>query len=226
MLDWDTVDLNKAPTGSPVARGGVLNPANLLNAYRAGVFPWYSEGQPIQWWCPHPRFVLLPESLKVSQSLRKTERKAHWETTVDQDFEGVMRACAATPRPGQDGTWITEAMIQAYVELHRRGHAHSVEVRREGKLIGGLYGVSVGKVFCGESMFHHEPDASKVGFVRLMQRLRGCDFGLVDCQVPTEHLASLGAIAVTRSDFLGALKALRDVKPKGMPWASPLSPLT
>jgi leucyl/phenylalanyl-tRNA--protein transferase len=117
-------------------------------------------------------------------------------------------------------------MIQAYVELHRQGRAHSVEVRRDGKLVGGLYGVSVGKVFCGESMFHHEPDASKVGFVRLMQRLRSCDFGLVDCQVPTEHLASLGAVAVSRSDFLSALKILREAKPTGLPWASPLSPLT
>lgn len=222
MMDWDQVDLGKAPTRSPVARGGRLDADQLLSAYRSGVFPWYSEGEPVAWWCPHPRFVLPPSALRVSDSLRKAERKAHWETTVDRDFEGVMRACAASPRPGQDGTWITEAMVAAYVELHRRGHAHSVEVRRDGELVGGLYGVAVGRLFCGESMFHRATDASKVGFVRLARRLEACGFGLIDCQVPTAHLASLGAVAVGRQDFLAAVRALRDLKPSGDTWANPL----
>jgi len=224
MRDWERIDLTKAPGRAPVARGGELTAASVLAAYRNGVFPWYNAGEPVAWWCPHPRFVLLPADLRVTESLRKTERKPHWEVTVDRDFEGVMRACAATPRPGQDGTWITESMISAYGELHRQGHAHSVEVRREGELVGGLYGVAIGRVFCGESMFHRRTDASKVGFVRLVRRLADCGFGLVDCQVPTEHLASLGAVAVARSDFLAALRALRDAPPDGDPWASPLRP--
>lgn len=224
MTDWEAIDLTKAPGRGPVARGGELTPASLLAAYRAGVFPWYNDGEPVAWWCPHPRFVLLPSDLRVTDSLRKVERKAHWEVTVDRDFEGVMRACAAAPRPGQDGTWITEAMVAAYVALHRQGHAHSVEVWRDGELVGGLYGVAVGRIFCGESMFHRRTDASKVGFVRLVRRLQACGFGLVDCQVPTPHLASLGAVAVSRTDFLGAVRALRDLAPAGEPWASPLRP--
>jgi len=226
MTDWEQIDLTKAPGRGPVARGGELSPATVLAAYRAGVFPWYSAGEPVAWWCPHPRFVLLPADLRVSESLRKVERKAHWEVTVDRDFEGVMRACAAAPRPGQDGTWITEEMIAAYVGLHRQGHAHSVEVRRDGELVGGLYGVAVGRVFCGESMFHRRTDASKVGFVRLVRRLAACGFGLIDCQVPTEHLASLGAVAAHRADFLAAVRVLRDQAPTGEPWASPLRSAT
>ncbi len=225
MRDWDALDLTKSPQRGAVAHGGELNPASLLAAYRAGVFPWYSEGEPIQWWCPHPRFVLLPSDLRVSESLRKVERKPAWEVTVNQDFEDVIRACAAAPRPGQDGTWITEAMITAYVGLHRQGHAHSVEVRYDGELVGGLYGVAIGRIFCGESMFHRRNDASKVGFVRLVRRLQACGFALIDCQVPTEHLASLGAIAVSRKDFLGAVRTLRDVAPTGTPWTSPLKPM-
>lgn len=226
MLDWDQVDLKVAPGRGPVAEGGVLSAASVLAAYRAGVFPWYSEGEPVAWWCPHPRFVLLPEELRVSDSLRKVERKAGWEVTVDADFERVMRACGEVPRPGQDGTWITESMIAAYVDLHRQGHAHSVEVRWKGELVGGLYGVAVGRLFCGESMFHRRTDASKVGFVRLVRRLRACGFGLIDCQMPTRHLASFGAVAVPRADFLRAVRTLRDVAPQGTPWASPLSPGT
>lgn len=218
------MDLAKSPQRGPVAHGGELNPVTLLAAYRSGVFPWYSEGEPIQWWCPHPRFVLLPSDLRVSESLRKVERKPVWEVTTNQNFEDVIRACAAAPRPGQDGTWITEEMIAAYVGLHREGHAHSVEVRYEGELVGGLYGVAVGRLFCGESMFHRRSDASKVGFVRLVRRLQACGFALIDCQVPTEHLASLGAVAVSRKDFLGAVHALRDLAPSEDAWSSPLKP--
>ncbi len=222
MTDWEKIDLTKAPGRGPVMRGGELTPATVLAAYRAGVFPWYNADEPVAWWCPHPRFILLPRDLRVSESLRKAERKAHWEVTIDGDFEGVMRGCAAAPRPGQDGTWITEAMLTTYIELHRQGHAHSVEVRRDGELVGGLYGVAVGRIFCGESMFHRRTDASKVGFVRLVRRLADCGFGLIDCQVPSEHLASLGAVAAHRQDFLAALHVLRDQKPTGHPWASPL----
>lgn len=224
MQDWDGIDLNLAPGRGPVAEGGELNAAAVLAAYRAGVFPWYSEGEPVSWWCPHPRFILLPSQLRVTDSLRKTERRPEWEVTVDREFEGVMRACGEAPRPGQDGTWITEAMVSAYVDLHRQGHAHSVEVRRDGELVGGLYGVAIGRMFCGESMFHRRTDASKVGFVRLVRRLEACGFGLIDCQMPTRHLASFGAAAISRASFLRAVQALRDLPPEGAPWASPLSP--
>jgi leucyl/phenylalanyl-tRNA--protein transferase len=159
----------------------------------------------------------------VTESLRKTLRKPGWRITVDQDFEGVMRRCAAVPRPGQDGTWITEDMIAAYVALHRQGHAHSVEVTWEGQLVGGLYGVSIGRIFHGESMFHTRSDASKVGFVALVRRLQAAGYVLIDCQMPTEHLASFGAGAARRADFLAVLAAVRDEAPAADAWVSPLS---
>ncbi len=221
MNEWNRGDPAKAPAHAPLATGGDLAPATLLAAYRAGIFPWYSEGEPVQWWSPDPRFVLLPDELRVTDSLRRTVRKAGWEVTFDLDFEGVMRACAAVPRPGQDGTWITEDMVAAYVALHRAGHAHSVEVRWRGELVGGLYGVAIGRIFHGESMFHRRSDASKVGFVRLVERLRATGFVLIDCQVPTEHLGSLGAFAVRRADFLACLRAQRDLPPTGDPWINP-----
>jgi leucyl/phenylalanyl-tRNA--protein transferase len=195
----------------------------LLTAYRHGVFPWYSDDEPVQWWCPNPRFVLLPSELRVTESLRKTLRKPGWRITIDQDFEGVMRRCAAVPRPGQDGTWITEDMIAAYVALHRQGHAHSVEVTWEGELVGGLYGVSIGRIFHGESMFHTRSDASKVGFVALVRRLQAAGYALIDCQMPTEHLASFGAGSARRADFLAVLAAVRDEAPSPDAWVSPLS---
>lgn len=148
-------------------------------------------------------------------------RKPGWSISFDQDFEAVMRACAEVPRPGQDGTWITPEMIKAYVALHQTGHAHSVEVRWQGELVGGLYGVAVGRVFHGESMFHRRSDASKVGFARLVKRLRATGFVLIDCQMPTAHLASLGAFAVRRGDFLACLRAQRDLPPSGNPWVNP-----
>lgn len=204
-----------------MAIGGPLDAATLLQAYRAGIFPWYSEGEPVQWWSPDPRFVLLPEELRVTESLRRSMRKPGWSISFDRDFEAVMRACAEVPRPGQDGTWITPEMITAYVALHHAGHAHSVEVRWQGELVGGLYGVAVGRVFHGESMFHRRSDASKVGFVRLVERLRATGFVLIDCQMPTAHLASLGAFAVRRADFLACLRAQRDLPPSGDPWVNP-----
>jgi leucyl/phenylalanyl-tRNA--protein transferase len=176
----------------------------------------------VQWWSPNPRFVLRPEDLRVTDSLRKTMRKPGWEVTLDRAFETVMRACARVPRPGQDGTWITEDMVAAYVELHRRGFAHSVEVTWQGELVGGLYGVAIGRVFHGESMFHTRSDASKVGFVSLVGRLRAQGFALIDCQMPTPHLASLGAAPVRRTDFLITLALARDQAPAADTWVSPL----
>ncbi|MEY4402043.1 MAG: leucyl/phenylalanyl-tRNA/protein transferase, partial [Verrucomicrobiota bacterium] len=190
MYEWPYGDPAKAPARAPLHVGGALDFPTLLSAYRHGVFPWYSEDEPVQWFSPNPRFVLLPDELRVTDSLRKTLRKPGWRVTVDQDFEGVMRRCAAIPRPGQDGTWITEDMIAAYVELHRKGFAHSVEVTWQGELVGGLYGVSIGRIFHGESMFHTRSDASKVGFVSLVARLKASGYVLIDCQMPTPHLAS------------------------------------
>lgn len=198
-------DPRLAPPDGPMALGGDLSVTRLLQAYRQGIFPWFSEGEPILWWCPDPRFVLLPRDIVISHSLQKELKKACWEVTFDTAFEEVIRACARTARPGQDGTWIVNDMIDAYTRLHAEGYAHSVECWRDGKLAGGLYGVSLGAAFFGESMFHHRPNASKVAFVRLVERLTAWEFQLVDCQQPTEYLASFGATCWPRETFLRAL---------------------
>ncbi|HOB61378.1 MAG TPA: leucyl/phenylalanyl-tRNA--protein transferase [Candidatus Competibacteraceae bacterium] len=187
-----------------LAAGGSLSPRRLLRAYRLGIFPWYSTGQPILWWSPDPRLVLFPECVNVSRSLRKTLRKGAFAITADTVFEQIITACAG-PRDGDPGTWITPEMHRAYCRLHRLGHAHSVEVWRQGKLVGGLYGVAVGRVFFGESMFHWVSDASKVALVALAQQLRRWEFAVIDCQVRTEHLASLGAVDIARPTFLQLL---------------------
>ena len=188
-----------------LAVGGDLRPSRLLNAYALGIFPWYSEGQPILWHSPNPRFVLDPERFHLPRSLGKTMRRGEFEVRFDTAFERVIRACARTPRPGQNGTWITRAMERAYVELHRQGYAHSVEAFREDELCGGVYGVSLGSAFFGESMFAHAPDASKVAFAALVERLKGWGFSLIDCQQETEHLARFGAEPWPRERFLEAL---------------------
>ena len=226
MQEWTRGDPAKAPTQAPLARGGRLDADELVAAYRAGVFPWYSAGEPVKWWCPDPRFVMRPADFRLTDSLRKTLRKAGWSVTFDQAFETVMRRCAAVPRPGQDGTWITEEMIAAYCALHRRGVAHSVEVRWQGELVGGLYGVALGRIFHGESMFHLKADASKVGFATLVARLAACGYVLIDCQVPTAHLASLGAFAVDRAEFLAAVKLFRDRPPTGDAFVTPAADAT
>ncbi len=223
MSEWPYGDPARAPARGPLHVGGELDFATLLAAYRHGVFPWYSEDEPVQWWSPNPRFVLPPGDLRVTDSLRKTMRKPGWTVTLDRAFERVMRACSAVPRPGQDGTWITEEMIAAYVELHRRGHAHSVEVSWQGELVGGLYGVAIGRIFHGESMFHTRSDASKVGFAALVGRLRTAGFQLIDCQMPTAHLASLGAAPIRRAEFLATLARERDQAPAAHAWVSPLA---
>lgn len=187
-----------------LAVGGDLSPARLLNAYRQGIFPWYSDDQPILWWSPNPRAVLYPNKLKVSRSLRKTLRKRPFRVTLDTAFAEVIEACSA-PRDDQEGTWITAEMKQAYLNLHRLGFAHSVESWAGDELVGGLYGVSLGKVFFGESMFTRRSDASKVAFAHLNTQLKRWGFGLIDCQVHTGHLASLGAEDIPRERFLEAL---------------------
>ena len=184
-----------------LAVGGDLSPQRLLSAYARGVFPWYSAGQPILWWSPDPRLVLFPERLHVSRSLRKELRRGRFEVTFDRDFPAVIRACAA-PRRGETGTWITAEMTAAYEQLHRLGHAHSVEAWLEGSLVGGLYGVALGSLFFGESMFSRVSNASKVAFVQLVRTLESLGCPLVDCQVHTPHLESLGAEMIPRGRFL------------------------
>ena len=194
----------KSPNGLLCA-GGDLGPERLLAAYSRGIFPWYSEGDPILWWSPDPRMVLFPEELKVSRSLRKAVARGTFEIRVDTSFREVMEMCAG-PRDGQAGTWIVDEIVAAYTRLHEMGFAHSVESWREGRLVGGLYGVALGQAFFGESMFARETDASKVALVHLVERLRRADFRVIDCQQNTAHLASLGAREIPRADFARLLQ--------------------
>lgn len=190
-----------------LAAGGDLSYARLLAAYRNGIFPWYSAGQPILWWSPDPRMVLEPGEFKMSRSLRKRLRRRDYEVRADTCFSQVIAACAA-PRAGQSGTWITAEMARAYEVLHRRGHAHSVEVWIDGALAGGLYGVALGRMFYGESMFARVTDASKIALAHLARQLARRQFGLIDCQMHTEHLATLGAKSVPRARFMDKLGEL------------------
>lgn len=189
--------------------GGDLSADRLLLAYENGIFPWFSEGQPILWWSPDPRMVLYPDQLHVPRSLRKRMRRGDYTFTFDRSFGEVIRACSRSPRPGQEGTWITDEMVEAYEELHERGIAHSVEAWQDGELVGGLYGVAIGRCFAGESMFTVAPDASKSAFVTLVEHLRDWGFTVVDCQVHTEHLERFGAIEVPRERFLEDLREAR-----------------
>jgi leucyl/phenylalanyl-tRNA---protein transferase len=191
--------------GSLLAVGGDLRPERLLLAYSMGIFPWYEEGLPILWHSPDPRMVLEVERLHVPRSLRKLMRRAPFRVTLDTAFPRVIAACAEAARPGQDGTWITEDMKAAYIELHRRGYAHSAEAWNGNRLVGGLYGVSLGSAFFGESMFARAPDASKIAFVTLVERMKEMGISLIDCQVHTEHLERFGAQEWPRRRFLGAL---------------------
>jgi leucyl/phenylalanyl-tRNA---protein transferase len=193
-----------------LAVGGDLRPERLLLAYASGIFPWYSEGEPILWHSPDPRTVLLAHELHIPRSLAKRLRQGRFELRLDTAFSDVIGACATVRRPGQRGTWITRAMRRAYVELHRRGFAHSVEAWLGGRLVGGLYGVSLGAAFFGESMFALEPDASKVAFVALVRQLERWGITLVDSQVKTAHLERFGAREVPRREYLASLReALR-----------------
>jgi leucyl/phenylalanyl-tRNA--protein transferase len=188
-----------------LAVGGDLAPERILNAYRHGIFPWFSPGQPILWWSPDPRAVLFPEKLKVSRSLRKTIDRNTYRVTFDTAFARVIRACAETPRRGQAGTWISDEMQQAYIRLHEMGYAHSAESWLGDELVGGLYGMRLGRIFFGESMFSHRTDASKVPFVQLVRKLQHEGVVLIDCQVTTEHLLSLGAEEIPRKRFIELL---------------------
>ncbi|MDR2000016.1 MAG: leucyl/phenylalanyl-tRNA--protein transferase [Zoogloeaceae bacterium] len=191
-----------------LAAGGDLSPARLLAAYRRGIFPWYSAGEPILWWSPDPRMALFPAELKISRSLAKALRNKPYEVTFDTAFGQVMAACAAASRPGQHGTWITAEMQSAYGKLHELGYTHSVEVWLDGRLAGGLYGMALGRAFYGESMFSRQADASKIALVHLCRHLQSQGFGIIDCQMETAHLASLGARPIPRSDFIALLDQL------------------
>jgi leucyl/phenylalanyl-tRNA--protein transferase len=203
-----------------LAVGGDLSPARLLEAYRRGIFPWYSENEPILWWSPNPRLILDLDDFKISRSLRKTLKKQMFRVTFDQAFSEVMQACATVPRDGQPGTWITDEMRAAYERLHMMGYAHSVETWLNGELAGGLYGVSLGKAFFGESMFHQRTDASKVALAALVERLKSWHFHFIDAQMTTQHLLRLGAKELPRQVFLKRLvEALKSPSKKGK-WAA------
>lgn len=212
------VDQALAEPNGLLARGGDLAVPTLLDAYRHGIFPWFNPGEPILWWSPDPRMVLMPGEVRVTRSLAKRLRNGGFELRVDTAFAEVMRACAA-PRTDAAGTWISPAMIAAYTRLFEAGYAHSVETWREGTLVGGLYGVAIGRMFYGESMFSRVPDASKVALVRLARQLADWDFGLIDCQMETAHLASLGARTLPRADFVARLAELVNLSPRPGPWS-------
>lgn len=197
-----------AEMGGLLAVGADLSPARLLDAYRRGIFPWGTvEGHPL-WYSPDPRMILVPGEFRISRSLRKTLRSGRYEVRFDTAFAAVIAGCAAMPRPGQDGTWITDDMAGAYIRLHELGWAHSVETYGEGDLLGGLYGLAIGGMFYGESMFSRRTDSSKIAFAHLVRHLEENGFGMIDCQMHTTHLASLGARPIPRRDFLRRLAEL------------------
>ncbi len=200
-----------------LAVGGDLSQERLLKAYSMGIFPWYSDDSPILWWSPDPRLVLFPSELVVSRSLRQLLKKGIFTVTVNRAFERVIQCCADSSRKSQSGTWITEEMMQAYTQLHRSGYAHSVEAWHEGELAGGFYGIIMSRIFFGESMFAKMSNASKVAFVTFVEDLRQRHFELIDCQVTTEHLVSLGAREISRSTFLETLKKALSQQPFSKP---------
>ncbi|MFP5403772.1 MAG: leucyl/phenylalanyl-tRNA--protein transferase [Gammaproteobacteria bacterium] len=224
------VELALTEPNGLLAQGGDLSLPRLLDAYRHGIFPWFNPGEPILWWSPDPRMVLVPGEIRVTRSLAKRARNAGFELRVDSAFAEVMRACAA-PRRIQSsgdagGTWISPAMVAAYTRLFEAGYAHSVESWREGRLVGGLYGVAIGRMFFGESMFSREPDASKVALVRLARQLQAWGFGLIDCQMETAHLASLGARTMPRAAFTAKVAELVNLPHRPGPWTFDPSPRT
>ncbi|MGR9106927.1 MAG: leucyl/phenylalanyl-tRNA--protein transferase [Gammaproteobacteria bacterium] len=203
-----------------LAVGGCLSPRRLIKAYRNGIFPWFNPGDPILWWCPDPRLVLYPPEIRISRSLLKALRKNEYQITFDRAFSKVLEGCAA-PRKEASGTWITGAMARAYNQLHQLGYAHSVEAWRQGQLVGGLYGVAIGRVFFGESMFYRASNASKVAFAVLTDKLMQWDYRLIDCQVKTDHLASFGAKQIPRKHFLEAIGRHCNESAAASAWGSP-----
>lgn len=191
-----------------LAFGGDLDPQRLIRAYAAGIFPWYSRDEPILWWSPDPRMVIAPTDLRLSRRFRRGLRNCPWQVTLNADFDGVIELCAALPRPGQGGTWITPEMHTAYRRLHRLGWAHSVEVREHGELIGGIYGIGIGQAFFGESMFSRRSGGSKVAIAALCRALQACGVELLDGQVESAHLATLGFAPIPRGEFLERLGTL------------------
>ncbi len=225
MLPWLTAAHEFPPLATALSEpngllavGGDLVPERLLAAYRRGIFPWYSPGEPILWWSPDPRMVLFPAEFKVSRSLGRTLRRGGYEVRLDTAFARVIAACAQTPRRGQHGTWIVPEMQAAYRRLHELGLAHSVETWVDGELVGGLYGIALGRMFYGESMFSWRSDASKIAVAHLARYLERLGFGMVDCQMHTAHLASLGAREIPRDDFIARLDALVAAGPAPGPW--------
>lgn len=211
-------DPEEAQPSGLLAVGGDLSAQRLVQAYAHGIFPWFSKGDPILWWSPDPRMVLYPDKLKLSKSLLRNIRNGGFRVSFDTDFRAVIEACARVPRNDQDGTWITPEMVQAYIRLHESGIAHSVEVTRNNKLVGGLYGLSLGKAFFGESMFYLERDASKIALYFLVERLKAWAFSFIDAQMETEHLKRLGAQAIARHAFLEQLAAALEHPTKRGKW--------
>jgi len=207
-----------------LAVGGDLSPGRILRAYASGIFPWYSDDSPILWWSPDPRLVLFPRELKISRSLRQVIRRGEYRVTFDQAFEDVISCCASVKRGNDEGTWITEDMIRAYCLLHEEGYAHSVESWYGSELAGGLYGISLGRIFFGESMFATRPNASKVAFATTAGRLDAGGFSLIDCQVKTRHLQSFGAREISGGAFRDILRQFVGLLPEGAPWAAKTAP--
>lgn len=203
-----------------LAVGGDLSSGRIVHAYANGIFPWYSDDSPILWWSPDPRLVLFPRELKISRSLRQVIRRGEYRVTFDEAFEGVITRCASVQRGNDDGTWITKDMIDAYCLLHEKGYAHSVESWYGDELAGGLYGISLGRIFFGESMFANRTDASKVAFATIVRRLDAAGFSLIDCQVKTSHLQSFGAREIPGSEFRDILRSSVGLLPDGAPWVA------
>jgi leucyl/phenylalanyl-tRNA---protein transferase len=216
--EFPAVETALASPNGLLAAGGELTPARLVAAYSRGIFPWYSEGQPVLWWSPDPRMVLFPDELKISRSLGKTLRRGVFQIRADTVFPLVMRACAAIRRPGQSGTWITEEILEGYRGLYELGLAHSIEAWQGDELVGGLYGVALGRAFFGESMFALQPDASKSALVHLVRQLRRWRFEMIDCQQNTAHLASFGAREIARADFTARISELLHYPHRKGPW--------
>ncbi len=226
MICWLATDqvenfppLNAALTepNGLLAVGGDLSPQRLVKAYRSGIFPWFNDEDPILWWSPDPRMVLFPNELSISRSLHKLLKKHQYEIRTDAGFREVMQACTE-PRKAQSGTWITDEMVEAYTTLHHMGVAHSVETWMDGVLVGGLYGIALGRMFYGESMFSRVSDASKIAFVHLVKQLEIWEFGMIDCQMKTRHLASLGAREIPREEFALRLGRLIDAPSQSGIW--------